>query len=724
MVENIFLLTLLLPLAAALMNGLNLLMGDRWFSYRAVQGLTVSTALAAFAGSVVLGALMLADPTPRRIVLYEWMAVGDKAVEVAFLLDSLSVLMMTMVSGFAFVIGKFSVNYMHREQGFTRYFAAFSMFIFSMLLLVTGSNYAMLFVGWEAVGVCSYLLIGQYNDRVSAARASTEAFVANRVGDAGFLVGIFAMLQAFGTLDYAAVAAAVPRTDEGTLTFIGLCLLLGAVGKSAQLPLGSWLAKAMEGPTPSSALIHAATMVTAGVYLIVRSQVLYDAAPDALLVVAIVGAATALYGALVGQAVSDIKGLLATSTTTQLGFMFLACGLGAYAVAVFHMVAHAFMKSYLFLTAPSILHHLHGKLDPVRQEAAPRLPTAYMACVAAAAALVVLPLAGELGGLAVPAATWLLVAGGVMALGSAASYAVSLVRHTFDDGHHGADAQGHDAHDAASKAGHGTLHAAATAPQLPLTMLLWPLGLIAAAAAGGVALQVFPGGLEGGWFRSLLGPIVRDTAVLGDAAPALRGTLAVLLVAMVAFSAVSALYLGRFRAETAVPLVRHRRLYVAALNRFWLDALVRALVQRVVCRLGTALDRFDSRVVDRLVMLPLRLAESLSGIVRWLDEHVVTAVERLPRAVAGHAFAAADALDRHGIGFLEWGTQRLLFALARLGLGLERLLVALETALLGARGERGGPVAGLASTERAVARGLVGMFSAAVAIAASIWMVN
>lgn len=713
MVETVFLLTLALPLAAALINGLNLLMGDRWLGYRAVQGLTVATALAAFAGSAVLGALILADPTPRRIVLYEWLTVGDKAVEVSFLLDSLSVLMMTMVSGFAFVIGKFSVNYMHREQGFTRYFAAFSLFIFSMLLLVTGSNYAMLFVGWEAVGVCSYLLIGQYNDRVSAARASTEAFVANRVGDAGFLVGIFAMLQTFGTLDYAAVAAAVPKTDEGTLTFIALCLLLGAVGKSAQLPLGSWLAKAMEGPTPSSALIHAATMVTAGVYLIVRSQVLYDAAPDALLVVAIVGAATALYGALVGQAVSDIKGLLATSTTTQLGFMFLACGLGAYAVAVFHMVAHAFMKSYLFLTAPSILHHLHGKLDPLRQEAAPRLPTAYMLCVAAAAVLVVLPLAGDLAGLAVPGATALLLAGGVMALGSAAYYATSLVKHTFDHGH------GDD---------HGADHAQAHEPQLPLTMLLWPLGLIGAAAAGGVALQVFPGGLEGGWFRSLLGPVVRDAAVLGDAAPALRSTLAVLLVAMVAFSAVSALYLGRFRAEGAVPLARHRRAYVAALNRFWLDALVRALVQRGVCRLGAALDRFDSLVVDRLVMLPLRVAESLSGVVRWLDEHVVTAVERLPRAVAGHAFATADALDRHGIGFLEWATQRLLFALARLGMGLERLLVGIETALLGSRTERGGPteggLSGLASAERAAARGLVAVFSAAVAIAASIWMVN
>ena len=360
MFELIVTLIVALPLAAALANTLNLLAGEKLYGWRAVQNITVGATLLSFLGSLWVFWQILLDPTPREVLLYRWLVSGDLAVDIAFLIDTLSGIMMLEVTGFAFMIGKFSINYMHNDFSFSRYFSAFALFVFSMLILVMGNNYVMLFVGWESVGVCSYLLIGHYYERVSAARAGTKAFVMNRIGDAGFLMGIFLIAANFGTVNYAEVFARLDTIDTATATATGLCLLLGAIGKSAQLPLGTWLSKAMEGPTPSSALIHAATMVTAGVYLIVRSHELYNMAPNALLVIAIVGAVTALYGAMAGQTVSDIKGILAFSTTTQLGLMILACGLGAYVLAIFHLVAHAFLKSFLFLTAPSILHHLHG----------------------------------------------------------------------------------------------------------------------------------------------------------------------------------------------------------------------------------------------------------------------------------------------------------------------------------------------------------------------------
>jgi len=281
-------------------------------------------------------------------------------------LDQLSLVILLVVTGVGFLIHVYSVGYMSHEDGYARYFSYLNLFLFFMTVLVLAGNALLMFVGWEGVGLASYLLIGFYFQKDSAANAGKKAFIVNRIGDFGFLIGIFLLIGNFGTLTFSAISAkliASPAWQGGVLTTIALCLLLGACGKSAQLPLYIWLPDAMEGPTPVSALIHAATMVTAGVYMIARTHVLFDHAPYALGVVAIVGAATALFAATIGLVQNDIKRVLAYSTISQLGYMFLGCGVAAYSAAIFHLVTHAFFKALLFLAAGSVIHAIGGEQD-------------------------------------------------------------------------------------------------------------------------------------------------------------------------------------------------------------------------------------------------------------------------------------------------------------------------------------------------------------------------
>ncbi|HUG53580.1 MAG TPA: NADH-quinone oxidoreductase subunit L [Vicinamibacteria bacterium] len=289
-------------------------------------------------------------------------------IEWAYQVDPLSSVMILVVTFVGFFIHVYSVGYMGHDPGYARYMAYLNLFMFAMLTLVLGANYAVLFVGWEGVGLCSYLLIGFWFDRQSASNAGMKAFIVNRIGDAGFLLGVFLIFTTFGTLDFRAVAAAaalmpVEWAWGGTLTVIALCLFWGAAGKSAQLPLFVWLPDAMEGPTPVSALIHAATMVTAGVYMVARSSAIFAHAPRAMFVVALVGALTAVFAALIGLVQNDIKRVLAYSTVSQLGYMFLACGVGAFAAGVFHLMTHAFFKALLFLGSGSVIHAMSGEQD-------------------------------------------------------------------------------------------------------------------------------------------------------------------------------------------------------------------------------------------------------------------------------------------------------------------------------------------------------------------------
>ena len=350
MFDVLVLLIPVFPLAAVLLNGL---LGHR-YSHDVAHRLAWGSVGLSFLCSIAVFIQTIQTGQAREVIAYKWIYGGDLTIHLAFLIDPLSCIMLLVVTGVGFLIHLYSVGYMHGEEGFTRFFTYMNLFMVSMLLLVMGNNYVVLFIGWEGVGLCSYLLIGYYFDRVSATKAATKAFVVNRIGDAGFLIAIFLVFVNFGTLDYTIVLANVGQLSPEMATAIAMCLLIGAVGKSAQLPLYTWLPDAMEGPTPVSALIHAATMVTAGVYMIVRNHAIYDMAPVAMTAVAWIGGITALFAATIGLVQTDIKRVLAYSTVSQLGYMFMACGIGAYTAAIFHLMTHAFFKALLFLSAGSV----------------------------------------------------------------------------------------------------------------------------------------------------------------------------------------------------------------------------------------------------------------------------------------------------------------------------------------------------------------------------------
>ncbi|MDR7415334.1 MAG: NADH-quinone oxidoreductase subunit L [Armatimonadota bacterium] len=349
-----------LPLAGAVANGL---LGGR-LGARAVSWIGCLVVLGAFGlGVVGFRALTLAPPEAAlRAALGEWIVSGDFRVTWELQLDRLAAVMVLVVTGVGFLIHVYSVGYMHGEEAYGRYFTYLNLFVASMLLLVLGGNLLVLFVGWELVGLCSYLLIGFWFERPSAAEAGRKAFVTNRIGDAAFLLGICLLAVTLGTLDFGAMEERLPHAPPAALTVVALLLFAGATGKSAQLPLYVWLPDAMEGPTPVSALIHAATMVTAGVYMVARLWPLYVAS-GVLPVVAAVGAFTALFAATVAVAQVDLKRILAYSTISQIGYMFLGLGAGSGVAGMFHLTTHAFFKALLFLSAGSVMHAMHGLID-------------------------------------------------------------------------------------------------------------------------------------------------------------------------------------------------------------------------------------------------------------------------------------------------------------------------------------------------------------------------
>ncbi|SEQ50685.1 NADH-quinone oxidoreductase subunit L [Streptomyces radiopugnans] len=356
-----------LLVAAPLLGAAVLLCGGRRLDR---TGHWIGTALAA--ASFVLGAVLFADMLGREAEdrtlsqhVFSWIPVGGFQADVAFRLDQLSMTFVLLITGVGTLIHVYSIGYMEHDERRRRFFGYLNLFLAAMLLLVLADNYLLLYAGWEGVGLASYLLIGFWQHKPSAATAAKKAFIVNRVGDIGLSIAIMIMFTTFGTFAFSPVLESVGETSEGTATAIGLMLLLAACGKSAQVPLQSWLGDAMEGPTPVSALIHAATMVTAGVYLIVRSGAIFDAAPAAQTAVVTVGAVTLLFGAIVGCAKDDIKKALAGSTMSQIGYMVLAAGLGpiGYAFAIMHLVTHGFFKAGLFLGAGSVMHGMNDEVD-------------------------------------------------------------------------------------------------------------------------------------------------------------------------------------------------------------------------------------------------------------------------------------------------------------------------------------------------------------------------
>ena len=424
-----------------------------------------------------LGAVLAAHGAPEGVsvqTLWTWIPGGAAEtlshgtsglapfqVDWAYQVDALSSVMILVVTFVGFLIHVYSTGYMAHDAGYARYMSYLNLFMFAMLTLVLGANYLVMFVGWEGVGLCSYLLIGFWFEKQSAADAGKKAFIVNRIGDAGFLLGVFLIWTTFASLDFRTVFAAaahlpVEETWSGTLTIAALCLFVGACGKSAQIPLYVWLPDAMEGPTPVSALIHAATMVTAGVYMVARSSAIYAHAPKAMLTVAVVGALTAIFAASIGLVQNDIKRVLAYSTVSQLGYMFLACGVGAFTAAVFHLATHAFFKALLFLGSGSVIHGMSGEQDMRNMGGLKdKLPwtrrTMLVGCIAIAG---IPPLAGffskdeilwsafKIGGYG--RVVWAL---GFLAAGMTAFYMFRLYHMTFEGRFRGSEEQAHHLHE-------------------------------------------------------------------------------------------------------------------------------------------------------------------------------------------------------------------------------------------------------------------------------------
>ena len=366
MSKVLIIVLLISPLVGFLINGLfgKWLKGNEKLS----GGIGALAVLISLICSIIAFINVQGLEEPFNEVLYSWIGGESVSFNIGFHVDALTTVMLLVITGVGFLIHVYSIGYMHGDDGYTRYFAYLNLFVFAMLILVLGNNYLMMFVGWEGVGLCSYLLIGFWYEKQSATDAGKKAFIVNRIGDFGFLLGMFTLFAAFGTLDF------IPMFEDAgsdnfekifgasTLAVATLLLFVGAIGKSAQIPLYVWLPDAMEGPTPVSALIHAATMVTAGVYMIARSAVLYNIAGTGV-VVAWIGVLTALFAAIIAIKQNDIKRILAYSTVSQLGYMFVGVGVGAYASGIFHLVTHAFFKGLMFLTAGSVMHAMANELD-------------------------------------------------------------------------------------------------------------------------------------------------------------------------------------------------------------------------------------------------------------------------------------------------------------------------------------------------------------------------
>lgn len=378
----------LFPLLGFLIVALN----ARRFSEGATTFIACGTILISFVLSIIVFLDLLGGGASVNVALFKWISVGGFTANMSLLVDPLSALMLLIITGVGFLIHVYSSGYMHGDEGYGRFFSYLNLFVFFMLLLVMGANYLVMFIGWEGVGLCSYLLIGFWFKNNSFNDAANKAFIMNRIGDLGMLLGIVLIIVNFGSIEYAEVFSRASTVDTATITTITMLLFIGAMGKSAQIPLYTWLPDAMAGPTPVSALIHAATMVTAGIYMVARNNLLYALSPATMEFIVIIGLATALFAATIALTQNDIKKVLAYSTVSQLGLMFLALGLGAFTSGIFHMATHAFFKALLFLGAGSVIHALHHEQDIRRMGGLKKyLPITYLTFFVGALAISGIP---------------------------------------------------------------------------------------------------------------------------------------------------------------------------------------------------------------------------------------------------------------------------------------------------------------------------------------------
>jgi NADH-quinone oxidoreductase subunit L len=680
----------LIPLFPFLGFVVNSTMGRRL--PKGVSGGLASLAMLASFGVSVIAVLQLRGlpPEARAIeqTLYTWIASGDLNIGLSFRVDPLSAVMILVITGIGSLIHIYSTAYMHDEvdSEFARYFSYLNLFAAFMLVLVLGSNFPLLFVGWEGVGLCSYLLIGFWYKKQSANDAGKKAFIVNRIGDYLFLLGMLALFARFGTLDFQGIASAVatmpPEAEFGIISLAALLLFGGATGKSAQIPLYTWLPDAMEGPTPVSALIHAATMVTAGVYMIGRNAVLFSHAPETLTIVAVIGALTALMAGTIGLVQNDIKRVLAYSTVSQLGYMFLAMGVGAFGAGIFHLYTHAFFKALLFLGSGAVIHALHGEQDIRNMGGLKKeLPITYWTFLIGAIAIAgVFPLSGFFSKDEILFETFveghkLLWTIGALTALLTATYMFRLVFLTFHgerrhDAPAAADAHGqpsdmsHGDADASHRPaiapshGHGSgSHLHDAPPAMALVLVVLAIGSV---AAGWIGIPHAIGGHNelGAWLApSFSAPRVAGEAAAAEAGAeaetageADRAALELTLMGVSLTIAVAGIAFAYFvwikRRRIADNMVREfPGLHRLLLNKYYVDELYDAtIVQPIKAASTEGLWRwFDVRVIDGAVNGTASIVDGSAGVLRRLQSGSV-------RAYAGSLFVGVVVI----LGYYLW----------------------------------------------------------------------
>ena len=572
----------------------------------------IASVMAGLSFLVVLGIatqMIFGAGGSHTVPLWTWVEAGSFSASMSFLIDPLSTIMLLVVAGVGFLVHVYAVGYMHGDPGYPRFFTYLNLFMLSMFLLVLGDNYLVMFVGWEGVGLCSYLLIGFWYEKQSASDAGKKAFIVNRIGDAGFLLGMFLIWTLTGSLTYTEVFKAAPEMSAAMASAVGLLLFVGAVGKSAQIPLYVWLPDAMEGPTPVSALIHAATMVTAGVYMVARTSPIYVMGPDAMSVIAVVGALTGLFAASIGLVQNDIKRVLAYSTVSQLGFMFMALGVGAFTAAIFHLMTHAFFKGLLFLGSGSVIHALHHAPEEQQQDMRymgglkDKMPVTYWTFLIGAVAIAgVPPLAGFWSKDEILAnafftghyTVWIM---GTVAAFMTAFYMFRLIFMTF----HGEMRVDH--------------HAREHIHESPATMTV-PLIILAVLSVIGGVIPGFPP--EAGWIHRFLAPSLAKVPAGGHAMDqgvhlmnaaaggGHSGPAVVLLIILAIAVAVGGIALAWYMyvKDTDAPNRLYERfagLYRLLLEKYYIDEIYQACIVEPTYKLMRGLWTFDAKVVDGAV---------------------------------------------------------------------------------------------------------------------------
>lgn len=605
-----------LPLVGFLINGL---LGSKIKSERVIGILGSGTVGISFAIACAMFFALLNSPGEERshtVEYFRWIAAGNLKVSFSYQIDQLSTLMMLIVTGVGFLIHVYSIGYMHGDPGFWRFFSYLNLFIFAMLTLIMADNFLLLFLGWEGVGLCSYLLIGFWYDRTfdkgTTGDAAKKAFIVNRIGDFGFLIGMFLIVEMFGTLtfkDVFAQAAALPVGDP-TIMWMTLALFLGATGKSAQIPLFVWLPDAMAGPTPVSALIHAATMVTAGVYMVARCSVLFALAPTTMMVVAIVGVLTALLAASIGLVQNDIKKVLAYSTVSQLGYMFLGLGVGAFAAGMFHVLTHAFFKALLFLGSGAVIHALHEEQDIQRMGGLKRyMPITYWTFFIAMFAIAgIFPLSGffskdEILWKAFSAGHYVLWGMGLFGAALTAFYMARLTTLTFEG------TERFDQH-------HLHPHEAPKTMTVPLIILA-----VLSAIGGFVGVPHSLGGNNA--IEHWLEPIFEKANSKLLLAPHGEGAIEYVLMILSVAVGLGGIWLARtwYLTKKEVPeslAARYRGAYNLLFNKYKVDELYDAVVVTPLQKTSELFlwKIFDVKIVDGIVNGVPKLFASISSVAR------------------------------------------------------------------------------------------------------------